>query len=75
MENYFQALDYYKQSLVLKENANNLVGVAIMLNNIANVHHKMNVGTKVLSFYRKALEIVEAEKSVTWKSTLLENIG
>ena len=71
----FTAIHYFKESLKIKEEFNDLASIAVSLNNIGASYRKQGQIKEALEYYNKSLKIKEKlgdEKSLT---NTLNNIG
>lgn len=73
---YEKALEYYQENLKLQEEIGNTFGIAIALNNIANIHFYMGMDMdKALQNYQKSLELFKQVENMQYIADTYNNIG
>ncbi|MDO9577320.1 MAG: sigma 54-interacting transcriptional regulator [Candidatus Cloacimonadales bacterium] len=75
LENYDEALHYYKRSLAIKEELNDEKSIALSLCNIAVVYKEMQNFDQALSHYDRALKINKKLNLRTQESLVYQNLG
>jgi tetratricopeptide (TPR) repeat protein len=75
MGQYSQALEYYQQSLTLKQKVEDKLGVGHSLNSIGGVYYETGQYSQALKFFQQALANVQNAKEPTDKANILNNIG
>jgi tetratricopeptide (TPR) repeat protein len=73
--NILKALEYYEQSLKLRQEINDKTGIALAYNNFAFIYNNQgNIG-KALEYYNKSLKLQEEAGNKTGAALTLNNIG
>lgn len=72
---YPKALEYYKKSLKISEELDNIFWVAKNLANIGIIYHNQSDYPKALEYYSKSLKISEELDNKLWVTKILGNIG
>lgn len=72
---YDKALDYNFQTLVLREQDNDVDQINISLNNIGLVYFKLKNYSRALEYYSQSLKLLENAKNKYFLDRLLVNIG
>ncbi|MBI5542076.1 MAG: tetratricopeptide repeat protein [Bacteroidia bacterium] len=72
---YANALEKYNESLKIRENINDKVGISYSLNSIGLIYSTQGDYVKALEFYNKSLKISQALQNKSRISTTLYNMG
>ncbi len=75
LSDYSNALENYKQSLLIREELNNNEGVANISNNIGMIYQELGSYDKALDNYMIALQFYEASHNEKKIAVVLNNIG
>lgn len=79
--NYFklneltEAMDYFLQSMKIKEDLNDREGIAAILNNLGNISKEMANYRGAINYYEQALKIGESLQNSKITSTALANLA
>jgi serine phosphatase RsbU (regulator of sigma subunit) len=73
--NYIQAIDFYQQSLKIRERMNDLESVAGSLANIGGIYINIGVFDKALEYQMRSLNLAEKMKNKPNIASSLNNLG
>ena len=72
---YPEALEYFEQSLAIREDIGDRRGEGTMLNNIGGIYSSLGEYSRALEYYEQSLAIREAIGDRRGEGTMLNNIG
>ncbi len=72
---YDKAMKYYLKSFDIRDKIQDTLGIAYLLNNIANIYYKQNLRDKARQTYKQALLYAKHTKDKKIYSIILNNLG
>jgi serine phosphatase RsbU (regulator of sigma subunit) len=73
--NFIKAIEFYQQSLKIREQLNDIKGVSSSLANIGSIYISIGEFEKALSYQLKSLDIFERTKNQAGMASALNNLG
>jgi class 3 adenylate cyclase/Tfp pilus assembly protein PilF len=72
---YAKALEYYQKSMSIREEINEIRGIAVGLNNIGMIYARQGDYSRAMENYQQCLEVLKGTPHFLVKASALNNIG